>query len=404
MAESVLSSVTLGYEAIWNQTRALVGVRLFVEADEAIDGAHLIDTIAAVWPQAAPPLLLCVRSPGLLTNILEHGAARGVWIEIQADFMADERFVDRARKAHGRGTILVWSGQPGQVPDGAVAPLFHRTMRMLTPQQALTALRVSLRQSQDSGLGAIANLRSPVMSGSLYQGLASQALVEHALDRQRIWGVAGWPLEEILHGYRLRQIQPSRQLMRALVRAIEADESLDALEQRMGSEPLLTYRFLRYANSAHLGAHSDISSVRQGLMVMGYAKLRTWLMEQIAHASSDPNLDPIRWSLVMRARVMEQLANARVADDLRREVFLCGVLSQVDLLLGEPLGAALHRLPLPGRIASAVLGQTGPYAPWLEVATALESGNTRMIHNVCKAHKMPAEEVNRALLRALAAN
>ena len=403
MAESVLSSVTLGYEAIWNQTRALAGVRLFVEATEAIAGAHLIDTIAAMWPHTATPLLLCVRSPVLLTSLLEHGAARGIWIEIQAAFMADDRFVDRARKAHGRGAILVWSGEPGQVPEGAVAPLFQRTMRMLTPQQALTALRVSLRQSQDSGPGAIANLRSPVMSGSLYQGLASQALVEHALDRQHIWGVAGWPLEEILHSYRLRQIQPSRQLMRALVRAIEADESLDALEQRMGSEPLLTYRFLRYANSAHLGAHSDISSVRQGLMVMGYAKLRTWLMEQIGHASSDPNLDPIRWSLVMRARVMEQLANARVADDLRREVFLCGVLSQVDLLLGEPLGAALHRLPLPGRIASAVLGQTGPYAPWLEVAAALESGNTRMIHDVCKAHKMPAEEVNRALLRALAA-
>ena len=403
MAESVLSSVTLGYEAIWNQSRALAGVRLFVEATETIAGAHLIDTIAAMWPHTATPLLLCVRSPVLLTSLLEHGAARGIWIEIQAAFMADDRFVDRARKAHGRGAILVWSGEPGQVPEGAVAPLFQRTMRMLTPQQALTALRVSLRQSQDSGPGAIANLRSPVMSGSLYQGLASQALVEHALDRQHIWGVAGWPLEEILHSYRLRQIQPSRQLMRALVRAIEADESLDALEQRMVSEPLLTYRFLRYANSAHLGAHSDISSVRQGLMVMGYAKLRTWLMEQIAHASSDPNLDPIRWSLVMRARVMEQLANARVADDLRREVFLCGVLSQVDLLLGEPLGAALHRLPLPGRIASAVLGQTGPYAPWLEVAAALESGNTRMIHDVCKAHKMPAEEVNRALLRALAA-
>jgi c-di-GMP-related signal transduction protein len=73
------------------------------------------------------------------------------------------------------------------------------------------------------------------------------------------------------------------------------------------------------------------------------------------------------------------------------------------LLLGEPLGAALHRLPLPGRIASAVLGQTGPYAPWLEVATALESTNTRMIHDVCKAHKMPADEVNRALLRTLSA-
>jgi hypothetical protein len=405
MAQSVLGSVTLGYEAIWNQKRACAGVRLFVEAASAssVDGQHLLDAIAELWPESAPPLLLSVRSPTLLGSLLEHPAERGIWIEVQDHFMADALFAGRVRKAQQHGAALVWSGDPGQAMDGSIASLFHKSLRTLTPQEALAALRVSLRQNQDSGQSSDRVLRSPVLKGSLYQGLASQALLEHALDHQGIWGVAGWPLEEILHGYRFRQIQPSRQILHALVRAIEVDESLEALEHRMGDEPLLTYRFLRYANSAHLGSHSEVTSVRQGLMVMGYTKLRAWLMEQTTHASSDPNLDPIRWSMILRARIMERLADAGIEDDLRREVFLCGVLSQVDLLLGEPLGVALHRLPLPGRIASAVLGQTGPYAPWLEVATALESSNTRMIHDVCNAHKMPADEVNRALLRTLAA-
>jgi EAL and modified HD-GYP domain-containing signal transduction protein len=106
--------------------------------------------------------------------------------------------------------------------------------------------------------------------------------------------------------------------------------------------------------------------------------------------------------MVWRARIMERLADAGTADDLRREVFMCGIFSQLDLLLGEPLGGAMSRLPLPGRIASAIVGQTGPYAAWLDVATALESSNTGMIHDVCTAHKMPADEVNRALLRTLA--
>ena len=100
---------------------------------------------------------------------------------------------------------------------------------------------------------------------------------------------------------------------------------------------------------------------------------------------------------------MEHLCDAGAEDSLRREVFLCGIFSQLDLLLGEPLGTALHRLPLPGRIASAIIGQSGPYAPWLEVASALESHNTSMIHDVCEAHGMPADAVNRALLRTLAA-
>ena len=405
MARSALGSVTLGYEAVWNQKRACAGLRLFVEAASAssVEGEHLLNAISELWPESAPPLMLSVRSPTLLGSLLEHPTARGIWIEVPDHFMADALIAGRVRRAQQRSAALVWTGDPGQALDGNIASLFHKTIRTLTPQEALSALRVSLRQNQDSGLSDDQGLRSPVVQGSLYQGLASQALLEHALDRQGICGVSGWPLEEILHGYRFKQIQPSRRLLRALVRAIEADESLEALEHRMGDEPLLTYRFLRYANSAHIGARSEVTSVRQGLLVMGYTKLRSWLMEQIPHASSDPNLDPIRWSMVMRARIMERLADTGIEDNMRREVFLCGILSQVDLLLGEPLGAALHRLPLPGRIASAVLGQTGAYAPWLEVAAALDSNNTRMIHDVCKAHKMPAEEVNRALLRALAA-
>jgi hypothetical protein len=404
MAHSVLGSVTLGYELIWNQQRRCSGVRLFVEADShnAVDAKHLVAAITELWPESAPTLLLHVLSPALLSGLLDHTPAQGAWLEIQDHWLTDALLAGRMRKARARGLSLVWHGEPGQATDAAVADLFHKTLRMLSPHEALAALRVSLRQHQDGGIGAAQPGNSPILAGGLYEGLASQALLEHALDRQGVWGVAGWPTEEILHAYRFRQIQPSQRLLRALVKAIESDESLEMLEHRMGDEPLLTYRFLRYANSAHLGARSEVNSVRQGLMVMGYTKLRAWLMEQIPHASSDPNLDPIRFAMVLRARIMERLADAGVEDDLRREVFLCGILSQLDLLLGEPLGVAIHRLPMPGRIASAVVGQTGPYAPWLEVAAALESGNTRMIRDVCKAHKMPADEVNRALLRTLA--
>ena len=404
MAHSVLGSVTLGYELIWNQKRRCSGVRLFVaaESQSSVDAKHLVAAITELWPETAPTLLLRVQSPALLSGMLDHAPARGIWLEIQDHWLGDALLAGRVRKARERGLPLVWHGEPGQAPDTAIEDLFHKTLRMLTPHEALAALRVSLRQHQDGGVGAAQPGHSPIVAGSLYEGLASQALLEHALDRQVVGGVAGWPAEEILHAYRFRQIQPSQRLLRALVKAIETDESLESLEHRMGDEPLLTYRFLRYANSAHLGARSEVTSVRQGLMVMGYTKLRAWLMEQIPHASSDPNLDPIRFAMVLRARIMERLADAGVEDDLRREVFLCGIFSQLDLLLGEPLGVAIHRLPMPGRIASAVVGQTGPYAPWLEVAAALESGNTRMIRDVCKAHNMPTDEVNRALLRTLA--
>ena len=404
MSPSVLGSVTLGYEPVWNQWRQRTGVRLFVEpeSDTAVDAKHLLASLAELWPLGREAQILSVGSPGLLADLLEHVPADSVWLEVPDAWLSDAQLVNKVRSAKAHGVRLMWRGEPGDLPTPTRQEWFNKTLRALSPHQALAALRVVLRQQKEGGDAAADRAASPVAPGAIYEGLASQALVEHALDNQSAWGVAGWPAEEMLYGYRLQQIQPSRAVILALIKAIDADESTENLEHRLGSEPLLTYRLLRYVNSPSLALRSEVDNVRQALMNIGYSRFRQWLMEQMPRASSDPNLDPIRAGMVLRGRIMEHLADAGAEDELRREVFLCGIFSQVDMLLGESLGTAIHRLPLPGRVASAILGQTGPYAPWLEVAAALESGSTKVIREVSRAHGIATDEVNRSLLRALA--
>lgn len=395
MSDSVLGSLTLGFERVWNPQRHCAAVRLLVapRATGVVDARHLLDALGDAWAESAPTLLLQVQSPALLDDLLEQRPPRAIWLEIPDTSLADAACAARVRRAQQRGWSLVWSGPAGHAPAPHTETWFHKTLRALSPYEALDALRASAHHRPDA---------SPVLTGCLYQGLPSQALVDHALDQQHVWGVVGWPTDDILHANRLRPIQPSHRVIHTVLKALESDASFDALEDLLVEEPLLTYRFLRFANSALVGARSEVSSVRQGLMVMGHTQLRRWLAEQLPHANEDTNLDPIRTAMVLRAHLMAHLSDAGAQDELRREVFLCGLLSQLDQLLREPLGAAIQRLPLPGRIASAVVGQTGPYAAWLEVAAALESGNTRVIHTVCQAHAVAPDAVNRALLRALA--
>lgn len=403
MGHSVLGSVTLGYQCAWNAWRKRIATRLWVDplSTSAVNAPHLLQALQELWPSAAGSEvhILCPQSIGLLGDLLDHAPTEGVWVEVPDLWLDDALIAGRVRRAHQRGVKLLWRGDAGQGPDAQAQPLFHKSLLSLTPQQALAALRAALRRTHD---GSSATNATPLQAGALYHDLPSQALVEHALDQQGAWGVAGWPTDETLYAYRYRQIQPARQALLDLVHAIDADASLDALEHCLGNEPLLCYRFLRYANSAALSVRHEVSSLRQGLMALGYSRLRVWLMEQMPHASSDTNLHPIRAGMVLRAHTMAHLADAGVETDLRREVFLCGVLSHVDLLLGESLGSALQRIPLPGRITSALLAQTGPYAPWLEVATALEGSSTKIVRDICRAHELEADAVNRALLRALA--
>jgi hypothetical protein len=77
-------------------------------------------------------------------------------------------------------------------------------------------------------------------------------------------------------------------------------------------------------------------------MVLGMSRFRQWLGEQLAGATEDPQLLPVRRAMVVRARLVEHLLDAGDEVRLRHEVSLCARLAQIDLLVGEPLLQAVH--------------------------------------------------------------
>lgn len=403
MAHTVLGNVSLGYQLLWSRLRQLCGVQLFIGADDtsSVDAPHLLVALDELWSQQAPVLLLSVQSPRLLGDMLDCATADSPWLEVHERQLGDPGLAQRVQQAHQRGMKLVWRGEPGSRPSETLAPCFLRQMVNLTAEEALAGLRVSLCKHNGADATPTRALSSPVLAGHIYEALASRALAEHCLDEQGAWAVAGWPLEDVLHGYRQRRIQPGHSALVHLIEAIDADDSVELIEHILSEEPILAYRFMRYANSAALGLRTEIESIRRALMVLGLSKLRAWLLEQLPHATSDLNLQPVRTAMVLRARLMAQLLDAGDSDDLRREVFMCGLLSQIDLLLGESLKEVLGRIPLSERITAAVLGHAGPYIAYLEMACALESAHTQATRGLCETHQMDSEVVNRALLHTL---
>ncbi len=403
MPHTVLDNVSLGYQLLWNQLRQLCGVQLFVGASDTdtVDANHLVSALGELWSEQAPRLVLSVQSARLLGDMLDNAPADSPWIEVHAEQLRDPALVQRVVQAHQRGLKLIWRGDPGTRPSAALAPCFLRQMVTLTADEALAGLRVSLRKHNGADAALTTRVPSPVQAGIIYEAVASRVLTEHCLDDQGAWAVAGWPMEDVLHGYRHRRIQPGHRAVVGLIEAIDADNSVELIENILREEPILAYRFMRYANSAGLGLRTEIESIRHGLMVLGFSQLRSWLLGQLPHATSDLNLQPVRTAMVVRARLMEHLLDAGDGDALRREIFMCGLLSQIDLMLGEPLTEALARVPLPERITSAILGHAGPYMPYLDMAVALESPHTLATRELCDSHQMNSEEVNRALLRTL---
>jgi len=402
MVQSVLGSLVLGYRPLWGRSRSLAGIQLYVRGEGVaqVDAPHLLRTLQEMWTASSPPLLISPQTRQLLCDMLEHAPRGTPWIDVPGDWLADSAIYSRVQAAHQRGLRLVWRGELGRLPEPEIARCFDNSLLSLRPEDAMAALQAA-PPSRPGSAPVPAHGTSPVLDGQMYENIASRALVSHCLDQHNAVAVAGWPIEDVLYSLRHQPLQPSHAILLKLLKAIEAEQSLEAFEDIMGEDPLLAYRFMVYTNSASLGLRTGIDSLRRGLVMMGYGSIKRWLSDQLPHASTEMDLRPARESMVLRARLTQHLLESGLQKDLRSEVYLCGLFSQLDDLMGEPIGNILHRIPLSERVYDAIVTRTGPYAPSLEMACALETDDASAIRQLCEDNELDQEEINRALLRVL---
>ena len=404
MVQSVLGSLVFAYRPLWGRARTLSGIELSVQSDALapVDTPHLLRTLVELWGASSPPLLLAPQNRQLLCEMLEHAPPGTPWIAVPGLWLEDSTIHARVQAAHRRGLRLIWRGELAQLPEPGIAACFENSLLNLAPEEAASALQAQqgMRTSATKSKAPVLTA-SPVIDGQMYENLPSRALVSHCLDKHNALAIAGWPAEDVLYQLRHQPVQPSHSVITRLMKAIDADESLERFEDILSEDPILAYRFIVYTNSAALGLRTGIDSLRRGFVMMGYGSLKRWLSDQLPHASTDPDLEPVRAAAVVRARLTNHLLEAGIQNELRREVYLCGLFFGLGDLLGEPLGNALHRVPLSERIYDAAVLRTGPYAPALDMALALESGDCTVIQELCETYEMDREEVNRALLRVL---
>ena len=389
--EFVLNALTLGYRPLWSAERQLAGVQLFLQHDgtQQTDTAHLLRILREMWGPHAPRLLLSPQTPALLQDLLAFGSPHpAIAIEVRSQWLAQHALLQaQLVRAAERGVHLVWRGPLAQRPSGDAARPFASSLLQLSPAEAVVLMQSPTQQA--------------ALQGQMLEDIHSQSLARRALSEHGASAIAGWPAEDVLHRLRgAHVLHPSHAHVQRLLQAVGADQSLDTFEDILSEDPLLAYRFMLYANSAALNARSPINSLRRALVMLGYGTLQEWLGTQLVHASHEKDLQPIRLSTVMRAQITAHLLDAGVSQELRSEVYLCGLFSRLDEVLDEPLATSLTRLPLSDRIAEAAVCGAGPYAPSLQLAQAMErEDGDATLRALCEEHEMPLEHINRTLLR-----
>lgn len=398
MVQSVLSNVTLGYRPVWSRARKLIAIQLFVHTapSSTLECSHLLRTIQELWDASSPALIVTPQTRQLLCNFLERAPKGSPWITVEDHWLEDSTIFELVQSAKKRGLKLIWRGQLHELPEAAMAQHFDNSLLSLSPADADAIVQAATNNQKPKQ-----PLPHPLIPGQLYENITSHVLMSECLDANKALAIVQWPSQDLLHSMRFTPQQPSHPVILKLLKAIEAEQSLETFEDILCEDPLLAYRFMVYCNSASLGLRTGIDSLRRGLVMMGFSSIKKWLSDQLPIGCKNPNMQPVRETMLIRARLTAELLNAGIEKELRREIYMCGLFSQLNLLLNEPISAILHRIPLSERIYDAVVLHTGPYAGALQMACALEAADPSAIRTLCETHEMELEEINRGLLRVI---
>lgn len=179
------------------------------------------------------------------------------------------------------------------------------------------------------------------------------------------------------------KISESRLVVMEMLNQLRSDSELSALATTAMRDPAVVVKLIDMANSPAYGLPRKIAKLEEALMLLGRDALYRWLSIALYNLDSNTGRDQTLLVISLcRAALLEGLhreTDKRVADEL----FLVGLLSVIDSLLGMPMHDILNNIRLPEKVGAALLNNEGPYAPYLQLAIAME--RCRLDHAVILA-------------------
>ena len=141
---------------------------------------------------------------------------------------------------------------------------------------------------------------------------------------------------------------------------------VDELTELISHDVALSYKLLRYVNSAMYGFEREITSIDETVFILGLDTLIHLVYVVMAGSFSEDNTDILESALV-RALMCEALAIELDKESEKGTYFMMGLFSQLDVLLGVSLADALEELPIDEGVKQALLEGSGELGKALRV-------------------------------------
>ncbi len=391
MNDSSIASTLIGYAPIVDPKRNAIATRLSVRPADGSEVSldALYAEMSATFPESGTPVLISLEGGRPTAAIADVPANPGVWLELAADFVCDPASRDLIATLQARGFKLVLSGRPSSPLPDELVPAFSLALIHVGEDRRLQSMGNDAKPSSVKRTIPYAQV-----------GVQSIAMMERCFATGA-QAVIGWPFDDALKHAQSASTNPDFTSITRLISLIEKGEDVVHMEALIRRDAALAYRLLRYINSPAFGLRIEIQSFRHAVMMLGYTKLKRWLMLLLATSCKDANMRPLMFASFRRGLFLEHLIGASEDESLRDEVFILGVFSLLDKMFKESFEKLFASLHVPERVQETLVNRSGGYMPYLRIAEAVEQGPGSDLDDKLADAVISRERCNQAVVRAV---
>src|SRR3954447_5477535 len=172
-----------------------------------------------------------------------------------------------------------------------------------------------------------------------------------------------------------RGVAPNRTPLLQLGAALQdPDIAFADLERLISYDVALSYRLLRYINSAFFGLRREVDSIGRALTLLGLENVKRWSTLS-AFAGIDEKPREVLVTGLIRARFCELAGTHLVPGVSPERLFTLGLFSVVDALMDAPIAEVMTCIPFPPEMVAALVERAGPTGELLDAALSCERGD-----------------------------
>lgn len=151
--------------------------------------------------------------------------------------------------------------------------------------------------------------------------------------------------------------------------------TIDQLAKIIEKDVALSYKVLKYINSAAFGIRIKINSIKHALALMGSNNLEKLVTIVLLKGLGDDKPDELIVTATIRGRFAELIAGHMGLTDKSKNAFLVGMLSLIEALVDQPIAKILKELPLSDDISESLQRQPNTLTSILEMLIAYEQAS-----------------------------